>query len=409
MTLSIVSFGGESLHSLLDEAAVGVGDDGHAAWLQDAIHLGEDSAGVGHVLDAECHGHEVEGVVIPRQLGIGIEVLDMAFGGLLVSPELALVQTMNDDASALKGFLGVVRDPRGAEVQNREALGNGGEDASVGLGEAPERGLVEVVHQARLGVHGGVRGLVDPGEVARGEGPLLGHVALLRRDRERDRGVGDALLDADVLAVGAGDGHADEGCLREDRLEGLLPLFNGLQTADFDAVARNAFTEHKVGNLADSLRQALVLLPDARAARLVEDEVAGLLGQSELPSDLREDLDLGDVLSLLEVDAREGLEGVVLLADLCRGRDEHEGVEGVDDAAVRVQKHAGLLALDAEGVLLGVRVLLAVAVVAEQIVVQTLSFFGHVGVEEDRVVAEDRILVQTQILQCSVHVELTQK
>mmetsp|Transcript_88162 Transcript_88162/g.254416 ORF Transcript_88162/g.254416 Transcript_88162/m.254416 type:complete len:241 (+) Transcript_88162:347-1069(+) len=180
VALAVVSLRGEDPHRLLDEAAVRVRDDRHAARLQHAVHLSPHSPRVRQVLHAQGHGHDIEGAVLPWQPRVAVEVLRVALRRYRIHIELGLVEAMDDDPCTLEHLRREVRNPRGAQVQHREAGGKRREDTAVNLGEALKRHIVEVIYQPGLGVHVGVGGLVDPREVVGGVRPRRWFPTMLR-------------------------------------------------------------------------------------------------------------------------------------------------------------------------------------------------------------------------------------
>mmetsp|Transcript_3650 Transcript_3650/g.13421 ORF Transcript_3650/g.13421 Transcript_3650/m.13421 type:complete len:557 (-) Transcript_3650:175-1845(-) len=334
----------------------------------------------------------------------------MTLRGLAVGPELALVQAMHRDACALKELLRVVRVPGRAHVQHRETLGNHAEHAAVSLGQSSQRGVVEVVDQAGLGVHVVVRRLVIPREVARIEGPRTRLEAMLCTQRHADRRVRHALREADILAIGAGDRLADDGGLLEHRLQCALPLLHGLLAPHLHTVPRDALAHQEVRHLADPRGHGLVLRQDSRAARRVGDPTFGVLAREPgVLSSSAEHCHIRDILRPLEVALRQCLDHFVLPPGLGRSFDKHEGVEGVHHAAARVQLHAGFEAHDAQGVALGMGVLLGVAILAQQVVIQILAFLRNVRIQKHRMVTDGDVLVESEVLQCRIEVQLAHK
>mmetsp|Transcript_95353 Transcript_95353/g.267049 ORF Transcript_95353/g.267049 Transcript_95353/m.267049 type:complete len:695 (-) Transcript_95353:206-2290(-) len=399
VALAIVGLGGEDLDRLLDEATVRVRDDRHAPGPQHAIHLRKHRARVGQVLHAQRHGDEVETVVLPWQPCVVVEVLHVALRRDGVDVQLRLVEAVDGNPRALEELRREVGDPRGAEVQHREAAGHGGEGAAVERREALQGGGVEMVHEAGLRVHRRVDGLVDPREVVIGVRPCRRGPAVLRVQRHAHRCIRVALRQPHLLPAGPGDGHPDEARLLEHPLEHALPLLDRPVPADVEAVARDVLAQQEVGHLPDGAAQVVVHRLHASPARVVREPLSRLARrEAGLLRGSGEDGGVGDVLGLFEVTAGERLDHLVLPPKLLGGVDEDEGVEGVHHAAVGVELHPGLEPGHTERVRLGVRELLGVAVLTQEVVVEALALLWHIRVQEDGAVPQRGALAEAEVL-----------
>mmetsp|Transcript_2519 Transcript_2519/g.7504 ORF Transcript_2519/g.7504 Transcript_2519/m.7504 type:complete len:550 (+) Transcript_2519:639-2288(+) len=334
----------------------------------------------------------------------------MPLACLRIRLELKLIEPMYHNPCTLlvQHFLGEVRHPGGAQVEHREAGLSGRQDAAVDSLEALQGGFVKMIHEARLRIHGRVVGLVHPREVLPAERPGLGRPTVLRVEGQAHGAVRVGLLKKDRLPSRPRDLHADEvrllDHLAQDRLPGLgRPVSPGVR-----AVARDAVAQEEVGDLANLRGELLVPRPHAPAQLEVLEGPARLVrGQAGLLGGLAEHRLVGDVLRLLEVQPGDGVHHLALEALPLRRVDEAERVERVHDAAVGVELHAHREALEPQRVVLRVSVLLGVAVIAQEVVVEALALLGDVRVQEDRVVANRRKLVEAEILQRLLQVQVT--
>mmetsp|Transcript_92611 Transcript_92611/g.267423 ORF Transcript_92611/g.267423 Transcript_92611/m.267423 type:complete len:657 (-) Transcript_92611:140-2110(-) len=395
VALPVVRLRREDLDRLLDKTPVRMRDDRHAPRLQHTMHLRKHGPGVGQVLHAQRHGDEVECLVLPWQFRVVIEVLHEALRRYSVDVQLRLVEAVHNDSRAFEQLRREVRYPRRAHIQNCKPLRNRREGAAVHLREPLQGGVVEVVDQTWLLVHVDIGRLVHARKVLGGIRPRRRRPAVLRIHSHAHRGIGVGLREFQLCSTRPRHGHAHPTGLLEDLAQHIFPVLDRAIPSDLQAVARDALTQEEVGHLSDVAAQVLVNRLDLRAPLIIRQPSGHVLGnEARLLGSRDEDGLVGDVLRVDEVAAGERLHHLMLLPALLRCLDEHERVERVDHPTAGVQLEPELQPGQAQGIRLGMRVLLRVAMLPKQVVVEALSLLRYIRIEKHGAVPKGGALAQ---------------
>mmetsp|Transcript_40026 Transcript_40026/g.92593 ORF Transcript_40026/g.92593 Transcript_40026/m.92593 type:complete len:278 (+) Transcript_40026:722-1555(+) len=185
--------------------------------------------------------------------------------------------------------------------------------------------------------------------------------------------------------------HSHKLAPLQDLFQHLLPLIHALQSAHLDAISRDLLSEQEVRHFSQHARQRLVALLHCQS-RLWRRRRVDAAGSGRLCEHLR----VGDVLGTLEIPARQRLHQFLLLALRLCSFNEAVRIEGVDHPAIGVQLDAGFQPRFAQRIVFRVRVLLGVAKLSPQVVIQAFTLLRNVGIEENRMKADSHMVLHFQ-------------